>query len=386
MVYERRTQVIMKVQKKIILLSLLAVIASLYSVIFFRNAHIIYTTGDLSFHLSRIKGLASVFSGPVNFTIFNNYGSGVNYFYPYLTIFPAVIFYWITNNLVLSYVLYVWVLNICTILVIFHYGQKFLKRIDAAFLFSCLYTFYGYRTIDIYHRSAIAEAIALTIIPAVLYYAYEIIFEGKKSAVPLAISMSLLVYTHVLSTLMSSVIIGLLIVGCLLMKKITKRNITRLLSSMAQAVGMTIILSAYFWYPMIRQALYQEVNKPFKTELQSQALSIFDSFKGALNNDMTTYTMGIIGMASLILPLIIFKKFTGKEKIIYISAVISWFLSTTLFPWVIVQNTPVQLIQFPWRVLGFQVLFGSLILTITFMKSVADKKKVHGSSLVRCYY
>jgi hypothetical protein len=375
MVYERRTQVIMKVQKKIILLSLLAVIASLYSVIFFRNAHIIYTTGDLSFHLSRIKGLASVFSGPVNFTIFNNYGSGVNYFYPYLTIFPAVIFYWITNNLVLSYVLYVWVLNICTILVIFHYGQKFLKRIDAAFLFSCLYTFYGYRTIDIYHRSAIAEAIALTIIPAVLYYAYEIIFEGKKSAVPLAISMSLLVYTHVLSTLMSSVIIGLLIVGCLLMKKITKRNITRLLSSMAQAVGMTIILSAYFWYPMIRQALYQEVNKPFKTELQSQALSIFDSFKGALNNDMTTYTMGIIGMASLILPLIIFKKFTGKEKIIYISAVISWFLSTTLFPWVIVQNTPVQLIQFPWRVLGFQVLFGSLILTITFMKSVADKKK-----------
>ena len=54
---------------------------------------------------------------------------------------------------------------------------KILKRIDAAFIFSCLYTFYGYRTIDIYHRSAIAEAIALTVIPIVMYYAYALIYE-----------------------------------------------------------------------------------------------------------------------------------------------------------------------------------------------------------------
>lgn len=62
-------------------------------------------------------------------------------------------------------------------MLMFHYGLKFLKRIDAAFIFSCLYTFYGYRTIDIYHRSAIAEAIALTVIPIVMYYAYALIYE-----------------------------------------------------------------------------------------------------------------------------------------------------------------------------------------------------------------
>ncbi len=50
------------------------------------------------------------------------------------------------------------------------------------FLFSCLYTFATYRTVDIYYGSAIAEAIALTIIPAVLLYAYSLIFNEKKKS------------------------------------------------------------------------------------------------------------------------------------------------------------------------------------------------------------
>lgn len=113
---------------------LLVVIASVFSFLFFRNAQQILITGDLPFHFSRIKGLSSVFSGPINFTTFNSYGGGVNFFYPYLTLFPAVIFYWMTNNLILSYVLYVWILNVCTILVTYYYGQKFFKRVDAGIL------------------------------------------------------------------------------------------------------------------------------------------------------------------------------------------------------------------------------------------------------------
>lgn len=365
----------MKINKKIILFVLLAAIASLYSVNFFRNAQTISTTGDLAFHFSRIKGLASVFSGPINFTTFNSYGGGVNYFYPYLTLLPAVFFYWITNNLILSYILYVWVLNICTILLTFYYGKKFLKRVDASFLFSCLYTFYGYRTIDIYHRSAIAEAIALTIIPVVLYYAYELIFEKKKSAVPFAVSMSLLIYTHVISTLMCVVVIGLIIIGHFVSTKTNKEEFLRLVLEMLKSVGLTIVLTAYFWYPMLQQMMHQKINKPGQTDLQDRALSLSDSLIGAMNNDMTTFTMGIIGVVSLILPLIFFKRFNQKEKVIYLSAVASWLLSTNLFPWLILQNTPVQLIQFPWRILGFQVLFGSLILSIVFMKHAAIDKK-----------
>lgn len=82
----------MKTKKKLLLFVILILIAGLYSVNYFRHAQTISTTGDIAFHLSRIKGLSSIFSGPINFTTFNSYGSGVNYFYPYLTLFPTQFF------------------------------------------------------------------------------------------------------------------------------------------------------------------------------------------------------------------------------------------------------------------------------------------------------
>lgn len=69
------------------------------------------------------------------------------------------------------------------------------------------------------------------------------------------------------------------------------------------------------------------------------------------------------------------KKFANKEKIINFCAVTTWFLSTNLFPWEFLQKTPIQIIQFPWRILGFQVLFGSLILIIVFLKWKTSNKK-----------
>lgn len=354
---------------------LLIAIASTYSFIFFNNTEKIATTGDIAFHFSRIKGLASVFSGPINFTTFNSYGGGVNFFYPYLTLFPAVIFYWITHNLILSYMLYVWVLNVCTILITFYYGRKFFKRVDAAFLFSCFYTFYGYRMIDIYQRSAISESIALTIMPVVLYYTYRLLFEKKNCVIPLAVSMSLLIYTYALFTFMSVIVNGLLFIGSLLAKRKKKENVLDLFVGMAKAVGWTTLLTAYVWYPMLQQVLHQSINRPFRTNLQERGVNIFESLFGAMTNDLTTFTMGTIGVVSLVLPLFFLKRFERRERVIYFCAVATWFLSTNVFPWFLLQNTPIQLIQFPWRILGFQVLFGSLILVMVFLKCRPDQKK-----------
>lgn len=354
---------------------LLIAIASTYSFIFFNNTEKIATTGDIAFHFSRIKGLASVFSGPINFTTFNSYGGGVNFFYRYLTLFPAVIFYWITHNLILSYMLYVWVLNVCTILITFYYGRKFFKRVDAAFLFSCFYTFYGYRMIDIYQRSAISESIALTIMPVVLYYTYRLLFEKKNCVIPLAVSMSLLIYTYALFTFMSVIVIGLLFIGSLLAKRKKKENVLDLFVGMAKAVGWTTLLTAYVWYPMLQQVLHQSINRPFRTNLQERGVNIFESLFGAMTNDLTTFTMGTIGVVSLVLPLFFLKRFERRERVIYFCAVATWFLSTNVFPWFLLQNTPIQLIQFPWRILGFQVLFGSLILVMVFLKCRPDQKK-----------
>ena len=77
----------MKINKKVVILSGLIIVSSIYSFIFFRNTQSIYTTGDLSFHLSRIKGLSTIFTSPINYETFNYTGYGVNYFYPFLLFF-----------------------------------------------------------------------------------------------------------------------------------------------------------------------------------------------------------------------------------------------------------------------------------------------------------
>ncbi|RCT66139.1 cell surface protein, partial [Enterococcus faecium] len=79
--------------------------------------------------------------------------------------------------------------------------------------------------VDIYYRSAIAEAIALTIIPAVLYYAYGLIFNREKKVIALSVSISLLVYTHVLTTLLCSALIACMIIVRLFLSKQIKNDI-----------------------------------------------------------------------------------------------------------------------------------------------------------------
>ncbi|OJG82388.1 hypothetical protein RV10_GL000209 [Enterococcus pallens] len=353
---------------------LLLVISSCYSLVFFRNFETIYSTGDLSFHLSRIKGLSSIFSSPINYTTFNNSGYGVNFFYPYVTFFPAVIIFWITQNLILSYVLYVWLLNVVTIFVSFYYSKKILNKVNTAFLFSCIYTFSAYRTVDIYHRSAIAEAIAITAILPVLYYAYQIIFYKKNQQKELAISMSFLIYSHVLSTLICCSIIFVFIIIHIVIDQLSVNDLFNLVKRMIKSILITLVLTMYLWLPMIEQMVYQKINRPSETNLHTRSLSISDSFIGALNNDLTTYTIGFVGIIALVLPLTTLKYLNKKERIIYYSSILTWLITTSFFPWSLLQNTPINLIQFPWRLLVIQTIFGSLILAIVFAKKFNDKK------------
>lgn len=61
---------------------------------------------DTYFHLSRIIGLDNVWSSPVNFNNFDHHGTMMNIFYPWLTLYPAFLFYKMMGNLVLSYNIY----------------------------------------------------------------------------------------------------------------------------------------------------------------------------------------------------------------------------------------------------------------------------------------
>ncbi|MDN4832846.1 hypothetical protein QYC35_01120 [Ligilactobacillus salivarius] len=48
--------------------------------------------GDQLFHITRLIGLKNIFTNPINYDTYHGVGNGVNFFYPWLTFYPAEIF------------------------------------------------------------------------------------------------------------------------------------------------------------------------------------------------------------------------------------------------------------------------------------------------------
>ena len=91
----------------------------------------------------------------------------------------------------------------------------------------------------------------------------------------LAISMTLLIYTHVLSVAMTMVMIIIaLIIQFYRKKKIEIFLIIKLI----KAAIVTLLLSLAFIGPMIEQTLYQDLNRPYVDILQKEQFIWVKSF------------------------------------------------------------------------------------------------------------
>ncbi|MCH3319547.1 hypothetical protein LDA33_13230 [Enterococcus faecium] len=313
---------------------------------------------DTYFHLSRIIGLDNVWSSPVNFNNFDHHGTMMNIFYPWLTLYPAFLFYKMMGNLVLSYNIYYFFITFLTMVVSYFSMKQIKNNRYISLLFSIIYTFSAYRAIDIFHRASLGEAVALTFLPLILMGCYEIYIRDYQKWYWLSIGMTLVVYTHLLSVAMVSVFIG----GTLFLSfYFWDQKIARLLS-LLKATVLTFFLSAGFLIPFIQQSRAQELKVPLGKELSGMAPS--DILTHILNNNYNNYTIGLFLFLGLIGAFIFIKKLTADDLFIFFLGVFVLFCSTNLFPWQLFNHTPVKSLQFVWRLNGFSSLFIAYTMSI----------------------
>ncbi|NTN60044.1 hypothetical protein HQ769_13120 [Enterococcus faecium] len=313
---------------------------------------------DTYFHLSRIIGLDNVWSSPVNFNNFDHHGTMMNIFYPWLTLYPAFLFYKMMGNLVLSYTIYYFFITFLTMVVSYFSMKQIKNNRYISLLFSIIYTFSAYRAIDIFHRASLGEAVALTFLPLILMGCYEIYIRDYQKWYWLSIGMTLVVYTHLLSVAMVSVFIG----GTLFLSfYFWDQKIARLLS-LLKATVLTFFLSAGFLIPFIQQSRAQELKVPLGKELSGMAPS--DMLTHILNNNYNNYTIGLFLFLGLIGAFIFIKKLTADDLFIFFLGVFVLFCSTNLFPWQLFNHTPVKSLQFVWRLNGFSSLFIAYTMSI----------------------
>lgn len=337
-----------------------AFVSLLYLFPAFKNMEI-FGFYDTAFHINRALSLESIFSSPINFETFRSYGMQVNNFYPWLTLYPLFLLIKFTN-LAISYNLFLYIVTLITLFICHYVMYEITKKHVTSSFFAIIYTTSSFRSVEIFLRGAMGELLAMSILPLILLGFIKLYDSKKESWVMLAISMTLLIYTHVLSVAMTMVMIIIaLIIQFYRKKKIEIFLIIKLI----KAAIVTLLLSLAFIGPMIEQTLYQDLNRPYVDILQKRAIYLGKEFLiGSIDSELLSFGIGLTLLICLIILTFNFKKLGILSKITYIMGIISILLCTKIFPWFALQNTPLNIIQAPWRFMIFSTLFISFSVSL----------------------
>ena len=146
------------------------------------------------------------------------------------------------------------------------------KKDFAGLLFATLYTFSLYRLDNIVIRFAMGEFIAYAFIPLVFYGLFVILKGDYKKWYVLSIGMSLIAYSHLISLLLTGLLVGLIFIitfGFVDSKK------ERLLSFIVATLS-TISIFAFQLVLMGEQSLSNAIVKPVGISLNTTTHSLKD--------------------------------------------------------------------------------------------------------------
>lgn len=245
-----------KIKDKSKYLILVTLIIVSFSNFFYFLSSNISVTGDYLFHLSRIENIYNnlkigVFLPVIDQANMNGLGYLIDIFYPNLFFYlPAIFRFILPVNIALQ--LAVSIYNII-------FGISYIKIINKlfndkklAYGFTFLYLSSYYLFVDLISRQAISEYFATLIIPLVLFGTFDLLKNNKWKL--LAISMTLITYTHLLSLVTCSALI--LIILIFNYKKILKDK--SIIISFFKATFATVFSSLAFLLPFIRYYTTQD--------------------------------------------------------------------------------------------------------------------------------
>ncbi|MGG5331954.1 6-pyruvoyl-tetrahydropterin synthase-related protein [Enterococcus sp. AZ163] len=325
-----------------------------------------FSMQDTYFHLSRITGMSNVWTSPVNYASFHHNGSMINQFYPWLTIYPAYLFYKITGSMVWGYKIYCWFITLATLLISYYSMFKMKKSTNIALIFSAVYTFSAYRATDLFYRGSLGEAVAMTFFPMVLAGTYEIFIGNEKNWRLLTFGMTLIVYTHLLSVAMLAVLIAFfLIISFPFWTNKVKR-----LKALFKATGTTVLLSLAFIVPFLEQMTQLNLYTPKGVSLEG-----FDYRRllgNLIFNRINGFSIGLFLLLAIFMTIVGWKKLKKPDIVIFIVGVLMFISTTRLLPWDKLSTTPLLTIQFVWRLNAIV----TLLLAYSFSVSFDSKKAV----------
>lgn len=352
-----------------------------------------YPGWDYYFHIMRFEALINAlkdgtFPSYIDYNAATGYGYLCKTFYPDPILIPFAAVGLFTG----SYIAYqVMIFTLTVLCGIFTYKtiNTIYKNTFVAGLGAILYTFSIYRLYDLFHRAALGESISFTFFPLVILGLYYIIKGNYKKWYILSIGFSLIIFSHVISSVLTFV--TLLIIALIYFKSLLKepkRIIYLLVSGIA-----TLLIVSYFLWPMLEQMAsntfyYQTNSNLFPRDTALGLKNIFLGITCGINYGPNAIFVGTGFILTILILLRIFVKSdkSAASRSIDIGVLIGIFYifcASRFFPWGYFPFSKLNFIQFPWRLYKYTTYFfavgGAYYIFLIFR---SNKKRFFAGSVV----
>lgn len=382
---------IKKNQKYIFLLSTIIIIVSLPVI-----QTGIFIGHDTGYHLQRIVSLEHAISNGDFFPriykeLWDNYGYGWPLFYSQLFMYIPAILYHLGVPLILSYNIFVIIVNVLTLLLSFYSYYKLSNSIEVGFVASLLYCCSTYRLVDLYTRASVGEYLALVFLPLFLLCFVKVLKGEKKYVLWLSIAITCILQSHIITFVM--IIIFSILMILFNFTTFFRKNI---IIAFIKAVILTILLNLWFLVPFLdgmRLPIFQGAEDYYWTDIK-----VFEFFDIELNGAVSTNILNQVGITKTPGILILFglfllgyylinKKINIKKLIkskyisfcIFILGIFSLLISSALIQHrliakISIVNKLLTKFQFLWRFNTITVAFLSFIAAYGYIKIIRKNK------------
>jgi len=366
---------------------------------------------DLLFHLARMEGLYQgllngefpVRINPIQTELFGNLTATM---YPQLFLYPVVLLRFFDVSLMLCYKILVVCMNVATAMFTFYGIRGITGSKKAAYMASLLYTFSLYRLTDTYFGATLGESLAMVFLPLVLWGIYEVLWGDQKKWYLLALGMTCLIQSHVLSVMMTVIFLVLETFAWLvisLRRKRAGREMWGHIAAGIKAAVVTCLLNAGFLAPFLffrgeKLLCFAWDYTLADYELYfSQMFSLFPFATGQLlimgttKNEMPLTVGGILLVGAALFLVSVFQEKKRSKTVslglhCLVFGGIALLLASWLFPWEKIGEIDflhdlASPLQYSWRFLGIASLclcVVSALGVVRFVSGSKDRKWVLG--------
>lgn len=345
-------------------------------------------------HIGRIEGVKEIISEKIFPSFISSkhmlgFGYALNIFYGPLTTYIPILISIFTTSSILALKIFTIITVSLSGITMYNFIYEISKSKKIALISSLIYILAPYKLTDIYSRNALGEYTSFIFIPLVFSGIYKLLNNNQKQSLYIIIGAVGLILSHTITTIYVAIFVLLY-----LLLNYEKINLKMIKKMLIDAI-IILLLTAFYLIPLIEHKAYgnytiYDAESMFATgaDVYNTGIGIKQWASSEFGNQEIVFSLGIAIIAGLILtPSTIKKAKNEKEYISFaILALISAYLSTKLFPWVIMPSI-LTIIQFAWRLNGFLIFFISYICAVNvvkFSEIIKDKKNILTIAMIIC--